>query len=89
MSFQFPQGPFGNHAKGYERLLHDVMTGDPTLFQQAAFVEQGWRLVQPMLDAWGGSGDSLSLYAAGSSGPKAADDLLAADGNCWRPLEEA
>ena len=89
MSFQFAQGPFGEHAKGYERLLHDVMMGDPTLFQQAEFVEQGWRLVQPMLDAWKGSAEDLQFYAAGSAGPPAADALLAATGNSWRPLEDA
>ena len=52
MEFDFPSGPFGSHAKGYERLLHDVMVGDSTLFQRAEFVERGWKMVQPLLDAW-------------------------------------
>jgi glucose-6-phosphate 1-dehydrogenase len=52
MSFQFAAGLFGSHGKGYERLLRDVMIGDATLFPSAAFVEQGWKLVQPLLDAW-------------------------------------
>ena len=86
MSFQFPDGPFGRHAKGYERLLHDVIAGDQTLFQKSAFVEGGWSLVQPMLNAWSASAADLQTYAAGSSGPKAADDLLAADGNAWSSL---
>ena len=89
MSFQFAQGPFGEHAKGYERLFHDVMMGDPTLFQQAEFVEQGWCLVQPVLDAWNDSVEDLQFYAAGSAGPQGADALLAATGNSWRSLEDA
>ena len=37
---------------GYETLIHDVMTGDQTLFMSAEMIEQGWRIVQPVLDAW-------------------------------------
>jgi len=103
MILQFTAGPFGNHGKGYERLLHDVMTGNPALFQRADFVEEGWRLVQPLLDAWNPSRspgrirpgsvespqDSFPNYAAGSSGPKAADELLSRSGRSWHSLEEA
>jgi glucose-6-phosphate 1-dehydrogenase len=103
MILQFTAGPFGNHGKGYERLLHDVMTGNPALFQRADFVEEGWRLVQPLLDAWNplrnpgrirpgtveNPQDSFPNYAAGSSGPKAADELLSRFGRAWHSLEEA
>ena len=90
MSFQFPSGPFATHGKGYERLLHDVMIGDATLFQRAEFVEAGWRMVQPLLDAWKSAEDTeFPNYAAGSTGPKAADDLLAASGHTWHSLEES
>lgn len=88
MAFEFPQGPFGTHAKGYEQPLHDAMLGDPMLFASAEFVEQGWRLVQPLLDAWQPtSGGQLPQYAAGSEGPKEADALLAQTGHAWRPLQ--
>ena len=90
MVYQFPAGPFGNHGKGYERLLHDVMVGNPILFQRAEFVEQGWKLVQPLLDAWQDTpSEPFPNYAAGSAGPKAADDLLAANGHAWHTLESA
>ena len=39
-------------ATGYERLLHDCMMGDATLFQRADMVEAGWRVIQPVLDVW-------------------------------------
>ena len=44
----FPKEP----NVGYETLLYDVMIGDPTLFMRADMVEQAWRIVQPVLDAW-------------------------------------
>ena len=89
MSFQFPAGSFGSHGKGYERLLRDVMIGDATLFPSAAFVEQGWNLVQPMLDTWKQPPtESFPNYAAGAAGPDSADALLAVNGHEWQSLEQ-
>jgi glucose-6-phosphate 1-dehydrogenase len=74
---------------GYETLLLDVMCGDQTLFMRADMVEQTWRIVQPMLDAWATGKADFPNYASGSAGPKAADALLAKSGKrAWRPLEE-
>ncbi len=75
---------------GYETLIYDVMIGDPTLFMRADMVEHGWRIVQPVLDAWGAEPPAFPNYASGADGPKAADDLIAADGpRAWRPLAQA
>jgi glucose-6-phosphate 1-dehydrogenase len=72
---------------GYETLLYDVMIGDPTLFMRADMVEQTWRIVQPILDAWGTEGTrELPLYPAGSSGPAEANALLRKDGRQWRSI---
>jgi glucose-6-phosphate 1-dehydrogenase len=72
---------------GYETLLYDVMIGDPTLFMRADAVEQTWRIVQPVLDAWSAEPAAFPNYASGGEGPKDADALLAADGGrAWRPL---
>ncbi len=72
---------------GYETLLYDVMIGDATLFQRADNVEAGWRVVQPVLDAWRNQRpEGFPNYAAGSEGPAAADDLLARDGRNWRAI---
>ena len=79
----FPKEP----SVGYETLLHDVMIGDPTLFMRADMVEQAWRIVQPVLDAWAGQKADFPNYDSGSDGPEAADVLLAKDGDrCWRPI---
>ena len=72
---------------GYETLLYDVMIGDATLFNRADMVEDAWRVVQPILDAWGAGGEP-AMYASGSAGPKEADALLAGDsGRHWRPVK--
>jgi len=71
-------------ATGYERLIYDVLTGDPTLFHRADMVEAAWRVVTPVLDLWSSlPARDFPNYAAGSTGPAAADDLLARDGRRW------
>ncbi len=70
---------------GYETLLYDVMIGDATLFNRADMVEDAWRVVQPVLDAWG-AGGAPAFYASGSDGPKESDELLAKAGHHWRPV---
>jgi glucose-6-phosphate 1-dehydrogenase len=79
----FPKEP----NVGYETLLYDVMIGDPTHFMRADMVEQAWRVVQPVLDAWAAQKAGFPDYASGSDGPKAADELLARDAKrAWRPV---
>jgi glucose-6-phosphate 1-dehydrogenase len=75
-------------STGYETLIYDSMIGDATLFQRADNIEAGWQAVQPILDAWANNPpQDFPNYAAGSSGPAAADELLAGDGRAWRPLD--
>jgi glucose-6-phosphate 1-dehydrogenase len=73
---------------GYETLIYDCMIGDATLFQRADNIEAGWRVVQPVLEAWAKDGAAeLPTYPAGSSGPREADELLTRDGRHWRPID--
>jgi glucose-6-phosphate 1-dehydrogenase len=75
---------------GYETLIYDVMVGDPTLFMRADAVEQTWRIVQPVLDAWATEKAEFPNYDSGSDGPDAADALIASDGDrAWRPVGAA
>jgi glucose-6-phosphate 1-dehydrogenase len=75
-------------STGYERLLYDCMIGDATLFQRADMVEAGWGVIEPVLDVWKALPPrSFPNYAAGSWGPKEADELLEEDGREWRPIE--
>jgi glucose-6-phosphate 1-dehydrogenase len=71
-------------STGYERLLHDCMMGDATLFQRADQVEAGWAVVKPIQEAWANSpAPDFPNYAAGTWGPKEADEFLAKDGRAW------
>jgi glucose-6-phosphate 1-dehydrogenase len=74
-------------STGYETLIYDCMIGDASLFQRAETIEAGWRVIQPVLDAWQDDASiALPLYPAGGSGPDEADALLARDGRHWRPI---
>lgn len=87
MDFKY-QDYFGKApATGYETLIYDVMIGDATLFQRADNIENGWREVEPVLESWGANRPTdFPNYAAGSEGPKAADELLERDGRAWRTI---
>lgn len=74
----------GPSPDAYERLLHDVMAGDQTLFLDDAFIRKSWEFVQGILDQWETLQDiPLETYAAGTWGPAAADELIRADGRNW------
>ena len=79
---------FGNASpEAYERLLLDVMLGDPTLFTRTDEVESAWRFITPILEAWAAPDAQPPLpYPAGSWGPEAADELTERDGSAWRRL---
>ncbi len=85
MDFRYADSFEIGHQTGYETLLYDVLIGDQTLFQRADQIEGGWRVVQPLLDAWRKARRPES-YAAGSEGPKAADKLIEEDGRRWNSL---
>jgi glucose-6-phosphate 1-dehydrogenase len=75
-------------STGYERLLHDCMIGDATLFQRADMVEAGWCVVSPVLDVWKALPPrNFPNYPAGSWGPKEADELMERDGRHWRNFD--
>ncbi len=87
MDFRY-SGTFGGTSpEAYERLLLDVITGDPTLFMRRDAVETAWRWVMPILDRWQERADeALPTYEAGQWGPPEADRLIAATGRQWRAL---
>jgi len=81
MSFEYADWFGTTPSTGYERLLHDAMMGDATLFQRADMVEAAWQVVNPILDVWKALPPrDFPNYAAGSSGPHDVDELLGRDG---------
>ncbi len=69
----------------YERLLHDCMTGDSTLYQRADAVEAAWKFVDPVLKAWQNNPNiPLHGYPAGTWGPENSDDIIEEKVFKWR-----
>jgi len=83
MNFSYADAFPDTTAGGYERLLHDAMIGDATLFIRTDEVERAWQIADPFLEAWGQDGVPLSQYAAGTWGPKESDMLLARELRQW------
>lgn len=69
----------------YERLLHDVITGDSTLFSRDDEVETAWKFIQPIQKAWESNKDiKIYGYPAGTWGPSVSNDLIEGCGLTWR-----
>jgi glucose-6-phosphate 1-dehydrogenase len=69
----------------YERLLHDVMLGDSTLFSRDDEVETAWKFLEPIQRAWANNpAIKVFGYPAGTWGPEHANDLIEGDELTWR-----
>jgi glucose-6-phosphate 1-dehydrogenase len=81
LSLQFALHETGYEAdvlEAYERLMHDAMVGDRTLFNTAEGIERLWEISRTLLE----SPPRVLPYWAGSWGPATIDDLIAP--RTWR-----
>jgi glucose-6-phosphate 1-dehydrogenase len=86
MDFPYAQLAVAAHG-GYERLLLDIMHGDATLFTRGDEVEDAWRVITPVLDAWETQkSKTIPSYPAGTWGPPESDEFLSRDERRWRKL---
>jgi glucose-6-phosphate 1-dehydrogenase len=69
--------------EAYERLILDVLLGDPPLFPRHQEVELSWKILDPIEEFWRTQGQP-EQYRPGTWGPASADELLARDGRTWR-----
>ena len=69
--------------EAYERLILDVLLGDPPLFPRHEEVELSWKILDPIVAHWEKSGQP-EQYRPGTWGPSSADAMLARDGREWR-----
>jgi glucose-6-phosphate 1-dehydrogenase len=67
----------------YERLLMDVIGGNPTLFMRRDEVEAAWAWVEPILLGWQSAERGPRRYPAGTNGPTDATTLIERDGRTW------
>ena len=85
MDFAYGESFTESSPEAYERLLLDVLIGDPPLFPRQAEVELGWRILDPVEEFWA-SRTKPDQYPAGTAGPPSADALMARDNRAWRRL---
>ena len=73
--------PGGKDILPYERLLGDAMAGDATEFARQDYVEEAWRIVDPMLKA----DTPVYVYDPGTWGPAEAAKIMPPEGGWMDP----
>jgi glucose-6-phosphate 1-dehydrogenase len=87
MEFNYSEAFGETSAPAYETLLLDVMIGEATLFTRSDEVEAAWRVVDPLISYWEGHKPRrMPTYAAGSWGPREADELIEEHDVEWRDI---
>lgn len=85
MDFHYTDLASERIPEAYERLIHDCMNGDSTLYTRSDAVLASWKFLDPVLEAWkSDSGIPLYGYPAGTWGPDRADDLIQEPDLTWR-----
>jgi len=74
--------PGANEMDAYERVLGDAMSGDRTLFARQDYVEEAWRIVDPVLKMT----TPVYEYEAGSWGPSEVDRTVVPPGGWQNPI---
>ena len=83
MDFAYGGAFVESSPEAYERLILDVLLGDPPLFPQHEEVELSWKILDPVIAHWDKQ-KSIDTYTSGTWGPTSADAMLARDGRTWR-----
>ena len=73
--------PAPGEMEAYERILGDAMTGDPTFFAREDYVEEAWRIVDPVLK----KATPVYEYEADSWGPREVDENVTPSGGWQNP----
>ena len=70
--------------EAYERLILDVLLGEPSLFPVNEEVERSWEILDPVIEHWAADKGGPDVYPAGSWGPDSSAEMLARTGRVWR-----
>ena len=73
------------YPDAYERLLMEVLRGNPALFMRRDEVEAAWTWIDGIIAGWEEGRQKVEQYVAGSWGPTASSMLLDRDGRAWYP----
>ncbi|MCO1339350.1 glucose-6-phosphate dehydrogenase [Kocuria polaris] len=84
MDFGYGHSFTESSPEAYERLILDVLLGEPPLFPRHEEVELSWKILDPFEEHWAGLDAQPEPYEPGSWGPVGADELMARDGRTWR-----
>jgi len=77
------------YPDAYERLLMEVLRGNPALFMRRDEVEAAWHWIDGIIDGWQTSKQKVESYVSGSWGPTASSLLLDRDGRAWQMEEQS
>jgi len=83
MDFGYGHAFTESSPEAYERLILDVLLGDPPLFPRHEEVELSWKILDPITAYWAANG-APEPYRSGTWGPQSADAMMARDGRTWR-----
>ncbi|GFG85279.1 glucose-6-phosphate dehydrogenase [Mycolicibacter algericus] len=83
MDFSYGSAFAEDSPEAYERLILDVLLGEPSLFPVNAEVELSWEILDPVLENWAEHGRP-EPYAAGTWGPRSSFEMLERSGREWR-----
>jgi glucose-6-phosphate 1-dehydrogenase len=84
LEFSYSREFAGRLPEAYEPLLLDVMEGDASLFARADEVEKSWEIIDPFVQAWGGTTmPPIDAYEPGDWGPMTSVEWMAAQGRTW------
>ncbi|MCC2308272.1 glucose-6-phosphate dehydrogenase [Cellulomonas chengniuliangii] len=83
MDFGYGHAFTESSPEAYERLILDVLLGDPPLFPRHEEVELSWKILDPITEYWAKHGKP-DPYRSGTWGPASADEMMARDGRAWR-----
>ncbi|WP_456789017.1 glucose-6-phosphate dehydrogenase [Cellulomonas sp. P5_C5] len=83
MDFGYGHAFTESSPEAYERLILDVLLGDPPLFPRHEEVELSWQVLDPITEYWAGKGKPEE-YRSGTWGPESAEKMMARDGRVWR-----
>ena len=84
LDFRFDSSDGKSMPDAYQRLLHDAMIGDASLFARSDEVELAWQIIDPIIAAWRSpAAPCMNTYPVAGWGPEASTEWLQTEGRSW------